>query len=46
MMGLEPVREALRFIEEDQPNAIGEQKELVVIEVLCTDEPDGQKALP
>lgn len=32
MMGLEAVKEALRFIEEDQPNAIDEQKELVVIE--------------
>ena len=27
MMSLEPVKEALRFIEEDQPNAIGEQRE-------------------
>ena len=38
MMSLEPVKEALRFIEEDQPNAIREQKELVVIEA-----PTGQE---
>ena len=45
MMSLEPVKEALRFIEEDQPNAIREQKELVVIEAPTGQEEERAKEI-